>query len=222
MRYILSIFGLLFSLAACAEEAPSVPSTSEVAKEYIEGKDYLVMATPVATITGDKIEVTEIFRYGCVHCYHFDLILEPWEKSLPSDVEFVRTPVVWNKDSAIRARVYFTAKALGVGQEVHKKLFETMHVEGNHKALLKEDDIAAMFESLGVSRDKFSKMFNNFLVTSKVNQADARARSFTVEGTPELFVNGKYRITAGTAGTQKGMVEVADYLIAKIRAEKSK
>lgn len=220
MRYILSIVGLLFSFAAYAQHTPSAPASAP-AKEYVEGKDYVLIASPVATITGDKIEVTEIFRYGCIHCFHFESVLKPWGAKLADDVELVKNPVIWNKDTETRARVYFTAEVLGVGDAVHKKLFETMHVDGNHRALLKDDDIAAMFESLGVSRDKYSNVFKSFVVNSKVNQADARARSFAVEGTPEIFINGKYRVTAGMAGSQKGMVEVADFLIAKIRAEKA-
>lgn len=218
MRYLLIFAGLLISLAACAGEKS--PESSAKGAMYIEGKHYELMANPVPTITGDKIEVTEVFRYGCVHCYKFDDVLLGWIKALPADVEFVKNPVIWNKDTEIRARVYFTAQALGVGDAVHTKIFEAIHLAGNQRALLKEKDIAAMFETVGVSGDKFSKMYNNFMVTSKVNQADARSRSFAVAGTPEIFVNGTYRITAGMAGSQKGMVQVADFLIAKIKAEK--
>ena len=131
----------------------------------------------------------------------------------------VKNPVVWNKDTSTRARIYFTAQALGVADEASSKIFTAIHAGKGKNALLKEDDIAAMFETLGVDSEKFKKMYNNFLVTSKVNQADARSRSFAVAGTPEIFVNGKYRVTVNSAGSQKGMLEVAKHLIEKIRAE---
>ena len=215
MRYLVFVLGLMVSLAACADDHKKPAATGK----FIEGKHYTVLSTPVPTITGDKIEVTEIFRYGCGACYHFERPLSEWKKTLADDVELVKNPVVWNKDTEIRARIYFTAKALGVGGEASAKIFEAIHAGKGKKALLKEGDIATMFETLGVDKAKFEKMYNNFMVTSKVNQADARARSFAVAGTPEIFVNGKYRVTVNSAGSQKGMLDVADYLIAKIRAE---
>jgi thiol:disulfide interchange protein DsbA len=53
-----------------------------------------------------------------------------------------------------------------------------------------------------------------------VKQAEARARSYKVTGTPEMVVDGKYHISARLAGGQPEMLKVADYLIAKIRAER--
>lgn len=218
MRYLVLVLGLFISLAACAQEGKPAPVAKS--KSFVEGKHYTVLSTAVPTITGDKIEVTEVFRFGCGACYHFEGPLNAWKKTLADDVELVKNPVVWNKDTEIRARVYFTGKALGVGNEVSAEIFNALHVKGKKGAYLKEADTATMFESLGVDKAKFDKMYNNFLVASKVKQADTRARTFAVAGTPEMFVNGKYRITVGSAGSQKGMLEVADYLIAKIRAEK--
>lgn len=215
MRYLVFVLGFIVSLAAYADDHKKSPASSK----YIEGKHYTVLSTPVATITGDKIEVTEVFRYGCGACYHFETPLNAWKKTLASDVELVKNPVIWNKDTGIRARIYFTGQALGVADEASSKIFTAIHAGKGKNALLKEDDIAAMFETLGVDNATFKKMYNSFSVTSKVNQADARSRSFAVAGTPEIFVNGKYRVTVNSAGSQKGMLDVADYLTAKIRDE---
>ena len=44
---------------------------------------YKELATAQPTSTGDKIEVVEVFWYGCPHCYHFEPVIEKWlgEKS---------------------------------------------------------------------------------------------------------------------------------------------
>ena len=62
--------------------------------------------------------------------------------------------------------------------------------------------------------------FTLTLWNSQVKQADARARSYGIAGTPELIINGKYRITGRSAGGQAEMLKVADELIAKERAAK--
>ena len=56
---------------------------------------------------------------------------------------------------------------------------------------------------------------------SKVQQAQNRIRkNYLIQGTPEIIVNGKYRISGSMAGGQAQMLEVADYLIALERQEK--
>lgn len=34
-----------------------------------EGIEYKLVSPPVPTATGDKVEVVEMFWYGCPHCY---------------------------------------------------------------------------------------------------------------------------------------------------------
>ncbi len=66
----------------------------------------------------------------------------------------------------------------------------------------------------------FTKAFKAFGVTSQVRLADANARGYKITGTPEMIVEGKYRISAKMAGGQAQMLEVVDYLVAKVRAER--
>jgi thiol:disulfide interchange protein DsbA len=53
-----------------------------------------------------------------------------------------------------------------------------------------------------------------------VRQATARAKSAKISGTPEIMVNGKYRISTRMGVTQGEMLEVASFLIEKERAAK--
>ena len=39
-----------------------------------------------------------------------------------------------------------------------------------------------------------------------------------VQGTPEVVVNGRYRVSASMAGSQEGMLQVANFLIEQERA----
>ncbi len=98
-----------------------------------------------------------------------------------------------------------------------------MNEQGN--SLASEEALAKLFGNYGVSADQFGKAFNSFGVTSQVNQAKARTLSYRIEGTPELIVAGKYRVTGkafgGANSTEQTMhakmLEVADYLIEQER-----
>ncbi len=199
------IMGLVGQSAALAAEA-----------QYKEGQHYQVLSQPVRTRDSDKIEVVELFWYGCPHCYHFEPLVKKWKQNQGDDVDFWRSPAIWNDRMKLHARAFFTAKALGVLDQVHEPLFTTLVVE--RKRLDSADKIEDLFAKHGVDREKFRDTFNSFGVNSQVTQAGARARSYKITGTPELVVNGKYRVAAGMAGGQAEMLEVADFLVKKERA----
>ncbi|MDN3638149.1 thiol:disulfide interchange protein DsbA/DsbL [Simiduia curdlanivorans] len=212
MRIFLALIGLMVSLVACADgNAP---------EKYQAGVHYTVLDAPVRTADASKIEVTEVFWYGCGHCYHFEPLVQPWKKALADDVNFVQSPAMWNGAMELHARAFYVAKALGVSEQMHGPLFEAMNVAG--KRLANEAEIQEIFVANGVDADKFTKAFSSFGVTGQVRQADARARSYRITGTPELVVEGKYRISAKEAGGQPQMLEVASFLIEKVRAERAK
>ena len=52
------------------------------------GQEFDKTAQVINTDNPSKIEVTEVFWYGCIHCYHMDPILNAWVKKLPADVTF--------------------------------------------------------------------------------------------------------------------------------------
>ena len=53
---------------------------------------------------------------------------------------------------------------------------------------------------------------------SMITQAKSRVRAYKVRGTPEMIINGKYRISTTKAGGFSGMLKVAEFLIDKERA----
>lgn len=240
MRYLLTtlllssslvVSGLAFagSTSPKAEPKPAAvieEKAAEIAKpveskaaNYIAGKHYEVLPTPVRTDNANKIEVVEVFWHGCPHCHHFEEFVGPWKKQLADDVYFVRIPAIWRANMKAHAQAYFTAKMLGVEEQIHDALFERLSVK--KVPLNKQQDIAKLFENAGVDKDKFDAAYNSFGIKSQVKQADARARSYRVTGTPEVIVNGKYRISTKMAGSQQDMLNVADFLIKKERKAKA-
>lgn len=223
MRYWLLVLSFLIPLTACAQEAPE----SQAAGMYVEGKHYTRLKAPVPTVVNQKtsIEVTEVFRFGCPACARFEQAALTWKKTKAPYVEFIKNPVVWNKVTEKRAAVYFAGKALGVEDQTSLAIFDAIHEKATNAkeantALTKDADILAMFEGLGVDSVRAEKMLNSFGVKSLVNKSDGRARSFAINGTPEIFVDGRYRITTSNAKDYAEMLAIASFLAAKVAAER--
>jgi thiol:disulfide interchange protein DsbA len=185
---------------------------------YEAGVHYEVLPQAVRTADPAKIEVNGVFSYTCSHCYDFEALLHPWSEQLANDVDFQQTPVVWQPSLELFARAYYSAVSLKVLDKVHMPIFEAIHVK--RQAVRTEQDVAAIFAAQGVEEDRFSKIYNSFGMTSMVNQAKARTAGYRVQGTPEVIVNGKYRVSGRLAGGFSGMLKVADFLIEKERSSK--
>ena len=199
---------------------PLATLAADTAPAFVEGKQYERIPEPVRTADPARIEVVEVFWYGCIHCFHLDPLIKDWQKTLPADVDFHRSPAIWNKPMAIHAQAFYAAQALGVLDKVHDRLFAALNVD--RRKLDTEDELAAFFAEQGVKEQDFRKAFSSFGVENSVKQADARARSYRITGTPELVVNGKHRISAKTAGSPEAMLKVVDFLVAQERAARPK
>lgn len=210
---------LLASLLLLASCLPWLAQAQDAnGEKYQAGKHYQVLAIPVHTNNPDKIEVNEVFWYGCSHCYEFEHTVGPWAKALPDDVDFQRTPAIWRANMDSHARAYYAARQLNVLEAMHPIIFKAMHVDKN--PLADEDQLARLFAANGVDEAAFRKAYNSFSVQSLTKQGDARVRSYGVEGTPEIIINGKYRISTHESGSQQAMLDVANFLIEKERRDK--
>jgi thiol:disulfide interchange protein DsbA len=194
---------------------PMLVSMTACADAYTQGQDYIELSNPQPTTSGEKIEVVELFWYGCPHCYHLDPFLEEWVASKPDDVEFVRMPAVLGKRWVLLAKAYYTAELLGNLDKIHLALFKALHEDKN-----KINDEAAVqdfFVDQGVSAEDFKNTFNSFAVNVKVNHAKQMTRRYSLTGVPTIIVNGKYSTSPGLARSNEGVIKVMNYLIEKER-----
>lgn len=203
-RIAASLAAALFALAA--------PSLS-TAEEYVENMHYELITPPQPTSVADKIEVVELFWYGCPHCYQFEPTLVKWLKNLPPNVAFVRTPGIFRPEWAVLARAYYTAEALGVLNKVHEQIFGAVHEL--KRPLQNEDQLAALFAEQGVKEDDFRKTFRSFAIEGKVRRAQEMSQRYGAKGVPTMIVNGKYRVSAGMSGVQThaNTIKVVEWLI---------
>jgi len=209
MRHFFTKLFFVFALL------PLIACHAETAEPYKAGVNYEVLPEPVATANPAKIEVVEVFWYGCSHCFAFEPKLSPWVKALPEDVNFVRVPAVWHPTMALHARAYYTARALKVLDKLHEPIFEAMNLK--KKKLKSEEEIADLFVAHGVDRERFSKVFNSKGIEMAVDLATSKQQRYRIQGTPEMVVNGKYRVSTRENGSQEGMLKVVAYLVKKER-----
>ncbi len=199
-----SLFGMT------AQAADNVPLEA--------GKTYVELANPVPVSEPGKIEVVELFWYGCPHCYAFEPTINPWVEKLPSDVNFKRIPALFGGPWDAHGQLFITLDTMGVEHKVHNAVFNAIQKEG--KRLTKPEDMADFVATQGVDKAKFLETFNSFAVKGKMAQYKELAQKYGVQGVPTMIVNGKYRFDLGTTGGPEQTLNVADQLIAKERAAK--
>ena len=205
-------------LSAALVAASAFGMTAQAAEPIEAGKQYIELSNPVPVSQPGKIEVVELFWYGCPHCYAFEPTINPWAEKLPADVNFKRIPAMFGGPWDAHGQLFLTLEAMGVEHKVHAAVFDA--IQNQKKHLTKPDEMADFLATQGVDKDKFLATFNSFAIKGQINQAKELAKKYEITGVPSLVVNGKYRFDLGTAGGPEGVLNVADQLIAKERAAK--
>lgn len=176
-----------------------------------EGLGYETLTPPQPTHDPDKIEVIEFFSYGCPHCYSFEPIIDAWAKKLPANVDFIREPVLFQKNWDQYAKAYFVADALHVIDKTHSDFFDALH--NKNQNLATEEQLAKFFVKHGVKEADFHDAFNSFLVDTKIRQAPIMLSRYGITGVPVMIVNGKYKVDGKSAGSHEKMIAVVNRLI---------
>ncbi len=185
---------------------------------YVEGTHFVELEKPVRTVDSSKVEVVEVFWYGCSHCYSFEPLLNSWVDKQADDVVFVHSPGMWNAMMMTHAQVYYTAEELGMTEELHSDIFDEILQRRNY--LQNEDQVKDYFVRNGASPEEFDAAWNSFAVSSSVNRANTRMRDYGVRSTPNMIVNGKYRVSANQAvQTQTDVLAVVDFLVEQERSK---
>ena len=180
------------------------------------GREYKTLDKKVPTeAPAGKVEVVEFFWYSCPHCNAFEPQLEGWLKKLPPDVSFRRGPVAFRDDFVPQQRLYYTLEAMGKVDELHRKVFQAIHVDKQPTA--KEDQILAWAEKNGLDKAKFKETYNSFSVQTKARKASQLQEAFQVEGVPALGVAGRWYTDGSLAGSMGRALQVTEFLVAEAR-----
>jgi thiol:disulfide interchange protein DsbA len=205
--------------AIVLQEAGQPAETDKADWKYSEGKHFRRMTTSQGTSSApDKIEVAEVFWYGCPHCFNFDPVLKTWSQDLPADVAFIKVPVIWNPTNQVHARLMYTAEALDILDEAHDAIFKSIHQDGN--MLTDEADMVALFAQFDIDEESFKETYKSFGVTSAVKRAENLTRRYGIRSVPVLVINGKYATDGTDIKTFGDMIDVTNELIERERSDK--
>ena len=209
----LLLIGSFLPFMAQAQD-PVAPASVE---KYQAGKHYQVIPVPVHTANPDKIEVNEVFWYGCGHCYALDPALENWKTQKPAYIDFVRIPVIWGQAHRQHAKLYYTLQALH-RPDLHSQVFDAIHLHGI--PLGARDDLEAraqqlaFLESKGVTEKEFNAAYDSMTVAANMQRAEQLTKNYAIANVPTLIVNGKYSTGVGEAGGTEQLLSLINDLAA--------
>ena len=204
----------IVSVRACAATPAGVAGS-----EWESGVNYTVLARPQATsVPRGKIEVAEVFWYGCGHCYALEPALENWKQKKPAYIEFVRIPVIWGETHEQHARLYYTMLALRRG-DLHPKIFESIQKDGNMLAAENNAEARALhlafFREHGVTEAQFNSAYDSVEVAQYVQRAMSLTGRYEVASVPLLIVNGTYSTSVSQAGDEANLFSLVNDLAAR-------
>ncbi len=185
------------------------------------GREFDKTLQVIPTDNPSKIEVTEVFWYGCIHCYQMDPLLNDWVKKLPSDVTFKRMPGLPQPTWAPMAKAFYAMEDLKLTDKLHTALFDAVNKE---KSLNPTNEAAAIdwiTKKSGLDKAKVEASFKSFSMNSKLNQAAQYFRATGATGVPSLIIDGKFITSSTMAGSNPAALKTADYIINNLRADKA-
>ncbi len=204
--------------------------------KWVAGKNYFLIDPAQPTSHPGKIEVTEVFSWGCPACNAFHSTADQIAKSLPAGVVMNYLPAAFRPDEnwSVYQRAFYAAQSLGVADKSYDAMFDatwktgetaTYNLKGTglkpKEAWPTIDDIAKFYAAkFSVNAQEFVAVANSFTINTKMKRADDLIKAYGVSGTPSMVVNGKYRYDTTSAGGYAQTVELTQWLVAKEQAGK--
>jgi thiol:disulfide interchange protein DsbA len=225
-RFLVALAGLPLVAAAQAPVPAAAP------QQFVEGKHYELIDPPQATSDPGKVEVTEVFSYGCPACFQYAPTFKKLKAKLPPNAVVNYVPASFNTAEKwpLFQRAYYTAVALGVAEKAHDDVFPAVWGPGGPLAVvdsqtrkpidLTMETVAKFYEKYGVKADDFVATSSSFAINTKMKQADAYIKATQVSSTPTVIVNGKYRLNMQSVNSWEALDELVLFLVRKESAPK--
>jgi len=205
-------------------------SVAQAQAKWVAGQHYSVLPQAQRTqVPAGKVEVMEVFSYGCPACNHFQPTIKRLKAALPPNAQMVYLPASWNAAEAwpMFQRAYLTAISMGVAEKAHDAMYEAIWTTGElgvtdlktgrlRTKLPTIEDTARFYQRVtGVKAADFVAASKSFGVDLKARQADSQIIAMQVTGTPTLVVNGKYRLNNEHQLNADQIIDLVKFLVAK-------
>ena len=184
---------------------------------FVAGSDYQTISPAVKTTHPDKVVVTEIFWYGCPHCFRFEPYVERWSAGLPEGVVFEQVPSVISPRWQVHARAYYAFQMMGELEQLHTHFFDALHLK--RQRLNDVDAIAGFVAEQGLDEKAFREHYASFAVQTQISKNGSIEKRYGHQGVPAVVVNGKYLVSSSMAGSNERMIQIMNFLIAEELAQ---
>jgi len=197
---------------------------------WVEGRNYVLLERVQHThVPVGKVEVLEVFSYGCPACNAFQPVIHRLERNLPASAQMAFLPASFSavEDMPMLQRAFFAAQSLGVAEQAHQGIYDAVWKTGElavvdpgsrrlRPTLPTLEDAARCYGRItGISQEKFLQAARSFGVDTKMHAADSQIMAMGVPGTPCLVVNGKYRIELDSLKTVDDIIDIVKLLVNK-------
>jgi thiol:disulfide interchange protein DsbA len=190
------------------------------AEAPVMGSEFDAVAQNISTDNPAKIEVMEIFWYGCSHCYQMEAPLHTWIKKLPSDVYFKRVPGLPNPSWAPMAKAFYAMETLDLSEKLHSKLFDAIHKTKTLNPTDEKATIDWITAQSGLDKLKVEQAFKSFTMNTSLNRAAQIFKASGATGVPSLVIDGKFITSATMNGGNEQALKTTDYIINNVRKDK--
>lgn len=188
-----------------------VSAKASLLERFKEGAHYQRLEQPIKPQDPQKIEVVEVFSYLCPHCYRLESAVKKWKKTLGDDVVLIRKHAQFNRQYLAYAKLHVAVQLLNIEDQVDQDIFKSVHEKRAFKFEPEEQfDLVA---SAGIDKSRFLKTFDSFTHKTRLKQVEKDMLAYKVTGVPAMIINGKYRVSESSAGSQKNLFDLMDYLI---------
>lgn len=194
----------------------SFSGISMAEQKFEEDIHYFPIFPPQPGGEGDRVQISEFFLYTCPHCYNLEPHMEAWLQRKPESVDFDQVPGMFNRESTvIQGNTYYALRLMGIADQLHEKIFKAIHEQG--KTLNSQQEMEDFLAEQGVDLAAYRKAMKSFAVQTQARRAKVLAERYEIHGVPAIVVDGKYRVGGLTGDV---MMQVTDYLIGKVKAER--
>ena len=190
----------------------------ETFAQVVDSSKYKPVREEMTITTGSKVEVAELFWFGCGHCFALEPAIKEWKKNIPANAEFKKVPAIFSARWEFHGQAFYTMQSLGAPEEAYDEFFSTIHIK--RAPLNNMGQLVSFLAKFNFTEEQVNSAFNSFDVNNKMRAAKKITRQSGATGVPAIVVDGKYLTSQQLAGGTGELFQVVNQLIGKAASER--
>ena len=211
----------------------ALPLTASAQAKWQEGVHYSLLSgsQTTGTVPG-KIEVAEVFSYGCIHCYRAKDAMARIAAALPPDAAMTYVHASFNTGEAwpMFQRAFYTAQEKGIATTTHDAMFVAVWESGEiplmdaatgraRRPSPTLNDAAKFYaRAASIKEADFLAASTSPAVEARIARAEELVKLWRIPGTPTIVVNGRYMVDSSTLASWDELSQLTNYLVGLERA----